>query len=209
MSETQNIVANTNKLVDKKEVSFRFNKDELGNKRANVTVTIDVPSVEGLIHIIETGGKGLELLLECASDVVRSVAKEKVSSDERVKDQESFAQYEGACTWEAIANMAKEDRRSTAISEEQWKAFGVSYLEIMPGLTGKTEVQVGNALKIYMKKFTACRSDKDVLERLKVQLATFADQPIAENYMDILQMLFKRLDNYLSADAVEDLKANI
>lgn len=209
MTETQTIVANTNKLVDTKEVSFRFNKDELGNKRANVTLNIEVPSVEGLINIIETGGKELELLLECAADVVRNVAKEKVSSDERVKDQESFAQYMASLSWSAIANMTKEDRRSSAISEEQWKAFAVTYTEVMPGLTGKTEKQIANAVQVYLKKFSMFKNDAETLEKLKSQLVIFADQPAAESYMDILQFLLKRIDTFIASNDVKELAANL
>ena len=68
------IVAKFNNLVDVKEMKFNFKSDkETGFKRPTVELHLPVPSVEGIVYILEnadTRPKELELLLESLADVV-------------------------------------------------------------------------------------------------------------------------------------------
>lgn len=201
------ITANVDKNVDFRETTFRFKKDKLENKRANVTVALPVPSAEGIIEILQKGGKELKLLIDSAFDVVRGVAQEMISSDENIKGQEGFDLSK--LSWEAIANMPEGDRRSSSIPEEQWKAFVEDYVAVMPAMTNKSVEAVTNATLVYVKKFAQFKTDKDTLKKLQAQLAVYMESKNAENFTDILELLNRRLETYLAADDVQALKANL
>lgn len=205
-AEGTEIVANVDKTVDMKEFEFRFNKDKMGNKRANVKLVAPVPSVEGLISIIEKGGKDLELVFDAMYDTIRGVMSELVSAKEDAS-QENFPFAE--CTWTKIANMTKEDRRSSAIPSEVWEAFCKDYIAVMPGLTGKTLENVTNATIVYVKKFAPWKTDKKTISLLKNQLALYAETANAEQFSNILELLVRRADAYLSADDLAAVAGNL
>jgi hypothetical protein len=206
MSET--IVANVDRLVTSTEMVFNFKKDKLGNKRNSIKLTPKVPSVDGVVDILSRGDeKEVQLLLDAVYDVVRSAAAGVIGDDENVT-AENFP-YD-RITWASIASQPKEDRRSSSISEESWNAFCQSYIGYMPGATGKSEEAVTNATLVYRKKFAPWKSDKKTLEKLKGQLALYIDGcPDAEQHQEILDMLLRRVDVYLSADDVIALAANL
>lgn len=201
------VEATFDKLVDMKDCTFRFKKDQMGNKRANVTGKIPVPSVEGFIEILKAGGKQLELLCDAAYDVVRSVVADAVGQNENLKslDELDMAKF----SWVAIANMPKEDRRGASIPEETWKAFAADYIAVMPGLTGKSQEAVSNATQVYLKKFAPWKSDKKLLGLLQQQLAIYMEQPSAEQFADVLEVLTRRCETYLAANDLETIAANL
>lgn len=205
------------KTVDSKDFKFRFKKDKLGNQRANVEIKGFVPSVEGIVAILEKGGKGLELLQDAMYDVVRAQLASDVADDEKFTQ----ASYDSATikigdvdlpkySWEAIANQPREDRRASSIPEELWKAFAEDYIAIMPGVTNKSVEAVTNATIVYLKKFSLVKTDKDVLNKLKQQLALYMEHSQnAEQFQEILDLLLRKADVYLAADDIETLKANL
>jgi hypothetical protein len=200
------ITPNVDKNVDVKDFSFRFKKDKLGNKRSNLELKGPVPSVEGLVSIIEKGGKGLELVFDCMYDTIRAQIYEKVSENESFS-QDNFPW--DSVSWEAIANMPKEDRRSSTIAAEVWEAFAKDYISVMPGLTGKSEDAVTNATIVYLKKFAQIKTDKKSLGKLKEQLGLYAETPNAEQFSDVLDLLVRRVDSYLAADDITQLTSNL
>jgi hypothetical protein len=202
---TEAIVANSNPNVIPREMSFRFKKDKLGNKRANVKCeSVPVPSAQGIVSILETGGKGLELLIEVCGDTVRGVLGEFVGEDASF-NPETFDFNK--VSWEAIANMPKEDRRSSAIPSDVWEGFVTDYLAVMPGLTGKSVEQVTLATEIFVKKMAPIKSRKGALGKLKEQLAMYAQTSKAEEFQEILDLLTRRTDAYLAADDPAVLEA--
>lgn len=206
-TDVQTITPNFDSTVDAKEFNFRFKKDKLGNQRKPVQITAGVPSVEGIVKILETGGKGLELLQDAMYDVIRSAIAAWVADDENASQQTiDLSKF----TWEAIANQPREDRRASSITPEQWSAFAADYQAAMPGITGKSAEQIANATVVYLKKFSIVKTNKPVIEALKIQLALYAENsPNAEEYSDILELLLRKADNYLKADDVEMLVANL
>lgn len=201
------INANFDSSVDAKEFVFRFKKDKLGNQRSPVSLKAGVPSVEGLVSILELGGKGLELLQDALVDTIQAALRTWVSDTENasqeVLDLSKF-------TWNAIANQPREDRRSGAISEEQWASFTADYAAIMPSVTGKNSSQIGAAIEIYVKKFSMVKTNKPVLNALKVQLGLYMEHsPSASNFEDILELLTRRIENYLKSDDAEQLINNL
>lgn len=207
MTDATAIVPGVDKLVDLKECSFNFKKDKLGNKRPSVKGSIPIPSVEGFIAIIEAGGKGFELLQDAAYDLVRGVVAEDVANNEALKElsELDMSKY----SWEKIATMPKEDRRSSSIPEETWKAFCDDYIKVMPPLTQKSVEAVTNATLVYLKKFAPWKSDKNTISKLKGQLAIYADQPSAEQFSEILELLVRRADTYLAANDLTLVASNL
>lgn len=204
MSEIQ---ANHDTLVDSKDFTFHFKKDKLGNKRPSVELKLPVPSVEGIISILEKGGKELELLQDAIYDVIRSQAASIVSDDEKVT-QATFPTAQ--VIWSAIANMPKADRRSSAIDAAVWEAFAKDYIETMPGVTGKSVEAVTNATVVYLKKFAIVKTNKDVISKLKDQLALYMEHSKqVEQFTEILELLVSKADAYLSANDVELLVQNL
>jgi hypothetical protein len=205
MTDTQTIVANVDPLVETKEFRFRFKKDKLGNQRQAVELKLPVPNAQGVIHILETGGKDLELLLEVIADTIRSQAAGIVSDDEKIS-QESFPLDK--ITWTAIANQPRAER--TKIADELWEAFGKDYIEIMPSITNKSVDAVTNAVGVYLKKFAIVKTNKPILKKLQEQLALYVEHTKnGEQFQEILDLLTSKLDAYLKADDVELLIQNL
>ena len=197
------ITANFNNQVDAKEFKFNFKKvrDEntgLETKRPSVELTLPVPSVEGIIAILETGGKSLELLLESVTDVIASRAREIVNEKEDI-NQANFPFDQLA--WEVIANLPKAERRGGGISKDTWEDFSKDYISVMPSVTGKTAEQVGNAAKILLNKFNAVKTNKPVLKMLKAQLGLYAsNSPNAEMYVDCISFLMDKAEALINMD---------
>lgn len=202
------VQANYNKFLDEKDVKFSFrsvkdNDTGLESKRATIEQKIPVPSVEGIIRILENGGKGLELLLEACSDIIVTRARELLSDDEKLTEVPV-----DQLDWEVIANLPKAERKGRGISKEIWEEFSKDYVTVMPSVTGKTAEQVGNAAKILLNKFQAVKSNKKVVELLKGQLALYLNSsPNAEAYAECVEFLMNKADTLLQADEAALLAA--
>jgi len=198
------IQANYDKTVDSRAFKFNFKKDEFGNKRASVELDLPILSVEGLISVIEAGGKGLELLLEAAADVVAAQARTLVNEKEDIS-QDNFPMEK--ITWDFIAHMPKAERRGGGISKEVWEAFAADYVAVMPAVTGKTIEQITNAAKILANKFSAVKTQKPVLSLLKSQLGLYvSNSPNAETYSECAEFLLEKAEKLLNMTD-EDLLA--
>jgi hypothetical protein len=211
MTDTQIPQENPNKLVDTREMSFRFKKDNMGIKRNNVEVKASVPSYEGFVDILtrfnageDSAKKEFELLQDAVADVIRAQVGEYVGADEKAS-QETLPWDK--LTFAAIANMPKEDRRS--IPAEQWADFTKDYIAIMPDLTNKTVEQVTNATTVFLKKFAPWKSDKETLKKLQAQLAIYMETKNASNFTDVLELLMNRVDMYLKADDLTMVANNL
>lgn len=203
MSDDQEITANFNKNVDEKEVKFNFRtvKDEatgLESKRPSVELKLPIPSVEGIIAILEAGGKQLELLQEAVADIIINRARELVS-DKEDASADNFPYAELA--WEVIANLPKAERKGRGIAKEVWEDFSKDYIATMPAVTGKSAEQVGNAAKILLNKFSAVKSNKPVISLLKSQLGLYLNSSAnAEQFSDCVEFLLQKAQTLLDAD---------
>lgn len=192
------IVPNFDNKVDVKEYKFHFKKDELGNKRETIELKLPVPSVEGLVAILEAGGKQLEMLLASVGDVISAQARSILNENVAM----TAAQFPTEqTTWEFIANMPDAEKRGRGIPKEVWEEFAADYLSVMPGITGKTEEQISLAAKLFLNKFQSVKSNKPVLKKLKEQLAVYTNgSPNAENFYDCVKFLDEKADALLVAD---------
>lgn len=209
MSENQTeITANFNKMVDEKEVKFNFRtvKDEatgLEVKRATIEQKIPVPSVEGIIAILEAGGKQLELLQEAVADVIYQRAREILADDDKLTEVPV-----DQLTWEVISNLPKAERKGRGIPKETWEDFSKDYVAVMPGVTGKSAEQVGNAAKIFLNKFQQVKTNKPVIKLLQGQLALYLNSsPNAEQFSDCVEFLVNKAETLLSVDEAALLEA--
>jgi hypothetical protein len=206
--QNEGIVANFNKFVDEKEVKFAFrtvkdNETGLETKRATIETKIPVPSVEGIIAILEAGGKQLELLQEAVADVIYQRARELLADDEKLTDVPLEA-----LAWEVIANLPKAERKGRGIPKETWEDFSKDYIAVMPGVTGKTAEQVGNAAKILLNKFQAVKTNKPVIKLLQAQLAVYLNSsPNAESFLECVEFLSNKADSLMAIDEASLLEA--
>lgn len=205
MSETQTsqetgavIVPKYDQLTDKINQIYNFKKDKLGNKRQSVEIPTPVPSIEGIVDIIQAGGKKLELLQDVIADYIRGAVGEWVG-DNANASADTFKPND--FSWEALANKPKQDRRQVTITPEQWAAFFEDYKKVMSAATKKTEEQLDNACKVYGAKFAMFKTDKKTLEALKGQLTVYADATESgDEHVEVLELLLRRLETYLNAD---------
>lgn len=209
-SKYAEIKANFDNKVDLTEVKFHFRKvkDETTGeetKRPTVTVPLPLPSFEGIVDILQTGGKGLDLLKEAVANIVVDRARELINEKEDInEDNFPYDQVK----WETIANLPKAERRGGGISKETWEDFAKDYIAVMPGVTGKTENSVMLATKVYLNKFQQVKLDKKVLNLLKGQLAIYLNHtPRAEEFADCVEFLDKKAQQFLDMDSSNMLEA--
>ena len=171
-----------------KEASYHFKKEKIRNAAGDVigegkklpTVKLNVPrpTAEGLLKIIEAGGKELELLLDAAADEVldrvRNIINEvrvKLPEGQEIKPEMiDLAQAH----WSVIANLPKPERKGLGISDDDWNDFAADYRAIMPQVTGKDADRIEKHVALFTKKFAPCRNDKKALSVLKDMLDMWA-----------------------------------
>lgn len=197
--------------VTTKPVTFNFKKSrdkETGIEtiRKPVNLAIPYPSVQGVVDILEKGGKQLELLMESIEGVVNSVAREILYEDISL-NASTFPVEKLA--WETIANMPKAQRRGGGIAKETWEGFAQDYIEVMPEATGKTVEQITNASKILISKLTQVKTNEPVLKLLVEQLAIYAgSSPNVEEYQECIDFLLNKADAFLNVSE-EELLSNL
>ncbi len=201
------VIPNFDNKVEKYQYKFNFKKDEFGNKRPSVELVLPVPSVEGIVAMMEAGGKQLELLQEAVAAVVLQQARTLVNDKEDIS-QENFP-FE-KITWEFISNIAPKERKGGGIASEVWDAFAKDYVAVMPAVTGKSAEAVGNAAKIFLNKFSGSfKTNKPAIELLKGQLAIYiANTQRAEEFAECVDFLSSKADTLLN-QTEEDLLKNL
>jgi hypothetical protein len=78
----------------------------------------------------------------------------------------------------------------------------------MPGVTGKTAEQIGNAAKIFLNKFQAVKTNKPVIKLLQSQLAVYLNSsPNAESFSECVEFLVNKAEALLAVDEAALLEA--
>jgi hypothetical protein len=206
------IKQNYNFDVDVKEVVFHFKKSKdkdtgVEFKRESLQLAIPYPSVNGIITILEEGGKGLELLIDAVESVVTAQARDLINEDSKMELNATNFPVD-SLSWEFIANMPKAQRRGGGIPKETWEEFAADYLEVMPTATGKTVEQVTNMAKILLNKLSQVKTNEPVLQMVQQQLAVYAENsPNLEDYKDCVEFLSNKAETFLNADPADMLAA--
>ena len=204
------IKANFNNKVDIKETKFHFRKvtdavTKIETKRATVELPLPVLSVEGIIEVLEKGGKELELLQEAVAAVIIEIAREFVNNNEAVSAT-NFP-YE-MLSWETIANLPQADRRGNGIAKEVWEEFAADYIAIMPAVASKSKESVELAAKVFLTKFSTCKTNKPVLKLLKDQLALYINNTAqGEQFAACVAFLDNKVTELLATDNTNLLAA--
>lgn len=204
------IKANFNNLVDITPTKFHFRKvkDEksgVETKRPTVELPLPIPSVEGIIEILQKGGKGLELLQDAVAEIIIEQAREYVNDNESVTD--ATFPY-ASLDWDTIANLPKAERRGGGIAKEIWADFAKDYIAIMPALTGKSVESVELATKVYLTKFSTCKTNKPVLTLLKGQLAIYINNTTqGESFAECVKFLDDKASTLIATDTTNLLAA--
>lgn len=197
--------------VNVKDTTFKFKKSVdkatgIETIRKPVDLAIPYVSVEGIMAILEAGGKGLELLLDVVETTVATQAREVLYED---------MSYTAATfpvdklSWEFIANIPKVQRRGGGIPKETWEAFAVDYIAIMPDVTGKKVEMISNMAKILVNKLVAVRTSEAVLNLCVEQLAIYADNaPNIGDYVECVEFLLNKAETLLNVDPA-DLLSNL
>ena len=80
----------------------------------------------------------------------------------------------------------------------------------MPAVTSKSVEAVTNATVVYLKKFSIVKTNKEVLSKLKDQLALYMEHTKnGDQFTEILELLVSKADSYLNANDVELLVQNL
>jgi hypothetical protein len=211
MTETQTPVeANFDNKVDTATAKFNFRAvaDEttgVKTKRDTIELSYARPSIEGLVNIFNSGGKGLALLMEAVDDVIVSRIRDVLTENPGMT-AETFDHSQ--ITWDTISNLEKEDRRS-GIDKETWEAFGADYIETITSITKTTKEQAAYAAKIFLTKFAGLKNKKDTISKLVVRLSMYAEASAnAEKFAECVDVLMKRADKLISA-VEESLESNL
>lgn len=208
---TENIKVNYNFDVNVKSTQFNFKKSKdketgIETIREPVVLAVPYPSVQGIVAILEAGGKGLELLQDAIETVVNSQARDLLYEDTALTAGTFPVEK---CAWEFIANIPKAQRRGGGIPKEIWEAFGQDYVEVMPEVTGKSIEQVTNAAKILVSKLASVKTNEPVLNLLVEQLAVYAEKsPNIEEFEECVAFLINKADTFLNIKE-EELLANL
>lgn len=198
------IKANFNNKVDVLDTNFHFRKvkdpeTKIETKRATVALPVPSLSMEGIIDILENGSaKAQELLLEAVRDKVLEQAREIVNDNEGINAANFPYEKLG---WDFIANLPKAERRGGGIAKELWDDFAKDYVEIMPGITGKTKESVELAAKVFTSKFANAKTNKPVLKLLEQQLGIYINHTTqGEQFAPVVEWLSNKLETLINTD---------
>ena len=213
MTALRELIANSIEYnVTVKDSTFNFKKSVdkatgIETIRKPVDLAIPYVNVDGIMAILEGGGKGLELLLEGMETIVNTQARSILADDDKGELNASNFPTD-KLSWEFISNIPKVQRRGGGIPKETWEAFALDYVAVMPDVTGKKLEAVTNMAKILINKLSQVRTVPDVLNLCIEQLAIYAEH--SENfadYSDCVEFLLNKAETFLNVSPEELLSA--
>lgn len=208
------IIANHNPLIDKKEITFGFRKtkDDSGveTKRENITVQLAFPSIEGIVKILEVGGKPLDLIQSSMESTITDYVKSLLADDPSITAENfPFDKVD----WDTIANLPDTDRRGRGIPKELWDDFIKSYIETMPGVIGKSVDVVKKQASHLANKFQVLKTHEkknELLPKFMEMLALYTNSSTeAEQFAPCIEFLVKKADEFMATDKSTDLANNL
>ena len=196
--------------VDVNSTTFNFKKGTDKDSGAEIDrrpvhLALPSPSVDGIVAILEAGGKGLELLQDCMATVINAQARDILSKDNTL-NVNTFPLDQVA--WELIANIPKATRKGGGIPKEVWEAFAIDYVAVIVEATGKSVEAVTNAANILKGKLGSAKTNIPVLNFLVSQLAIYAKtSPSAGEFVDCIEFLSTKADLLLNVSDEDLLKS--
>lgn len=186
---------------------FRKSKDKdtgVETERANILVSVPVPSVAGIVDILENGDsrpKELDLLMYAVSQVVIDRVKDALAEDPTLTAENlDLSKY----TFAAIANEPESERGGRGLDKELVAAFVVDYVEVMPAATGKDVKQVEKQAAIMQQRFTPIRNHAQkaqIIDGFRKSLDVYvnATQNL-DDFASVVSYLQNRLDTLAKAE---------
>ena len=205
-----NIKDNFDFSVDVKPTLFRFKTSKDANgvevKRDALELPVPYPTIQGVVAILEEGGKELELLMDAIETVITTQARSLISDDWELNATNLPVEK---LSWKHIANMPKAERSGGGIAKEVWDDFGKDYIKVMPEVTGKTADQVTQAAKLLVNKLAAVKTNIPVLQLLVNQLTVYiAATQRGDEFAACVEFLVDKADKLLHTTP-EELLANL
>ena len=206
----ENIKVNHDFDVDVKSTTFNFKRSKdkdtnLETVREPLQIALAVPSVNGLVAILEAGGKQLELMLEIVENYVIAAARTLITDDLKI-NAANFPNEK--VTFDFLANLPKAQRRGGGIPKEDWTAFAEDYIDVMPSLTGKPIEAVANMAKIMVNRLAVAKTNEPVLLLVTEMLGIYSGTPNFEEHKEVVAFLLSKADDFLNISD-EDLLANL
>lgn len=217
MSENEStaIVANHDPMVDYKDISFGFRKTKdaetgIETKRENINVRLPIPSVEGIVAILEAGGNELELLQSAVESTIYDYCRSLLNDDPKI-DEDNFPFDK--VTWHAIANLPTSDKRGRGIAKEVWEGFLDSYTEHMPAAIDRDPDVVKKQASHLSNRFQVLKTHErknELLPKFIEMLTIYSNvAPDADEYSACVEFLVNKAEEYMEADVSADLADNL
>lgn len=187
---------------------FHFKKDrKLGTKRPTIELNILKPTLEGVVNAL-SDEKVRDYVLEILEEQCYKAARDQVGDDSKpVNKQEELDMNK--ITLAYLASMPKAERTGGGISKETWEEFAEDYAAVMPGRTSFTAEQIANAVKIFVGRFQAVKTQKKIVAFLQTQLALwFNNTTNQEEFQEVYDFLDQKAVTLLAADEAS-LLANL
>jgi len=197
-----------------KDTEYHFKKEKIrnsegevigeGKKLPSVKFPLPVPNPEGVLEIIQAGGKELQLLMDAVEEIVYNAGRDLIN-DLRAKNPEKEIDVSlidlGKLAWSIIANIPRAERRGLGLSDEDWDSFAGDYRAIMPKTTGKDVDRIEKHIQLFKKKFYPCRNDKKALGVLADMLSLWgAHTSTMEDNKEVYEYLKGRVDTLLAEE---------
>ena len=186
---------------------FYFRTTKNGYKRPTVSVEYPVPTVEGLITLLQGEDEKVQkYIMETVQGSISAHVKGFVDADiDFNQDTMNTLVESGQVSIEHIAHIPKADRN--VLNKDDLESFAEAYITIMPEATGKAVEKVKAAASLFVNRFKTVAGDQDILAILKEQLEIFmdvADTEVLEENEKVLSWATQKLDELLSAKITAD-----
>ncbi len=201
-----------------REFKFSFKKqtvvNELGEevKRPPVTLTVPIPTFQGIVAAIDADPKVIQLVLDMAEESIKDQIRSLLTDEEHPVNRQEDLDL-SKLTLSFIANLPKSERTGGGIAKDTWAEWEKDYIETMVAIRGDTDPKaaekVGRAAKLFTGRLNQCRTDKPVLKYLREQLALWATKSKnVDDFGDVFQYLDGRATELLNKDSAS-LLANL
>lgn len=180
---------------------------EKGWKRPSLNATVSALEEADILHILETGGAGVQFLLAVANEQFYLAARSKIADIIAANPLASITGDTVAgfdLNWDAMAAdylTALQETRSTGIAKEVWDDFENDYVAVMlQQMPQNGEDKIKNAAAHLKARFQKCRSNKVMVKKLQDYLAVwFASTGNQEEFAKVFESLNARAETLLNA----------
>lgn len=176
-----------------------------GRKHPEVKALLPVPTSADLINLLQQAGKEAELIHDAIRDYISSAAKNQIADWREAQPADATFTATNfnldGLTLTAIATMPKSDRKSSAISDEDWTAFLDDYHQTMVTKVGYEEKRTKLAMAHFKVRLNRIKNDKQAVKKLVDLLNIWASKTDAlEDHVACYEDLTKRADKFLKAE---------